>query len=68
VHIELTEAQATTLLDMLDLHLGNMSTEIAATDNPGYRRGLRERRDHLRFVRTALAGAGTGDRAPTTSS
>lgn len=65
VHIDLTDAQATTLLDLLDAHLGDMSTEIAATDNPGYRKGLRERRDQLRSVRAALAG--TDERVPTTA-
>ena len=46
--IELTEAQCAELQRLLEGTLGDLSTEIADTDNAEYREGLRERRDRAR--------------------
>jgi hypothetical protein len=48
--VELTEAQCAELQRLLEDSLGDLSTEIADTDNPGYREGLRERRTVLESV------------------
>jgi hypothetical protein len=48
--IELTDEQVTDLGDLLQGALGDMSSEIAATDNPAYRDGLRARRASLEGV------------------
>jgi hypothetical protein len=48
--IELTEAQCAELQRLLESALGDLSTEIAATDNAEYREGLRERRAVLESV------------------
>ncbi len=54
MQLTLTESQAAELRDLLDGALGDMSSEIADTDNAGYRVGLKERRDALRAVRDQL--------------
>ena len=54
MHLTLTEDEATELRDLLDGSLGDLSTEIADTDNPGYRVGLKSRRVHLQAVRAQL--------------
>jgi len=58
VHMELTltEDEAAALRDLLDGSLGDLSSEIADTDNPGYRVGLKTRRVHLQAVLAQLAG------------
>ncbi len=48
--IELTEAQCAELQQLLETTLGDLSTEIAGTDNAGYREVLRERRTVLESV------------------
>ena len=48
--IELTGEQASDLGDLLRGALGDLSSEIAATDNPTYRDGLRARRASLEGV------------------
>ena len=48
--IELTEAQCAELQRLLESSLGDLSTEIADTDNATFRRELRERRDVLESV------------------
>jgi len=48
--IELTEAQCAELQRLLEGSLGDLSTEIADTDNPEYREVLRERRAILESV------------------
>ena len=48
--IELTDEQVTDLGDLLQGALGDLSSEIAATDNPVYREGLRARRASLEGV------------------
>jgi hypothetical protein len=42
--IELTEEQCAELQRLLEEFLGDLSSEIADTDNPGYREGLRQQR------------------------
>ncbi len=48
--IELTEGQCAELQQLLESSLGDLSSEIADTDNPSYREGLRERRSVLESV------------------
>jgi hypothetical protein len=48
--IELTEEQCAELQRLLEEFLGDLSTEIADTDNPSYREGLRERRAMVESV------------------
>ena len=55
--IELTDDQRSALGELLREALGDLSSEIAATDNPAYRDGLRTRR---------LSLEGVSDRARTT--
>ena len=54
--LTLDEGQAEELRTVLDGALGDLSSEIADTDNPGYRAALRERRDRLQQVRAKLGG------------
>ncbi len=54
--IELTEAQRAALQELLRTSLADLSSEIADTDNPGYRSGLRERREALQSVLALLDG------------
>ena len=48
--IELNEDQCSELQRLLESSLGDLSTEIAGTDNAEYREGLRERRRVLESV------------------
>ena len=48
--LELTEGQCAELQKLLEGALGDLSSEIAGTDNPEYRQGLRERRAQLEAV------------------
>jgi hypothetical protein len=48
--IELNEDQCAELQQLLENTLGDLSTEIAGTDNSEYRQGLRERRGVLESV------------------
>jgi hypothetical protein len=48
--IELTEEQCAELQRLLEESLGDLSTEIADTDNAQYREGLRARRRVLESV------------------
>ena len=45
-----TQTQAEELQTTLDVVISDMSSEIADTDNPFYRRGLKDRRDRLRAI------------------
>jgi hypothetical protein len=54
MQIEITEAEAVVLRDVLDTWLGEVSAEIRHTDNPEVRSGLRERRDRVRRVHDLL--------------
>jgi hypothetical protein len=62
MHIDLTDIQVQELRDLLCGSLSDLSSEIAGTDNAGYREGLRTRRACLESV-LALLGGG-GDRSP----
>ena len=59
MHIELSEAQRRELRELLRSSLGDLSTEIADTDNPSYRNSLRDRRELLQSVLNLLEGAPT---------
>jgi hypothetical protein len=48
--IELTEEQCAELQRLLESSLGDLSSEIAGTDNAEYREGLRQRRSVLESV------------------
>jgi hypothetical protein len=48
--LELTEDQCAELQRLLEGALGDLSSEIAGTDNPEYRQGLRDRRAVLEAV------------------
>ena len=58
MELTLTESEADALRDLLDESLGYLSTEIADTDNPGYRLGLKERRTRLQAVLAQLTSVG----------
>jgi hypothetical protein len=53
MNLELTKEQAEELADLLDISLRNLSSEIADTDNRGYRAKLVARRE--RFAEAAAA-------------
>ena len=55
LHLSTTEASA--LAELLDGTIGDLSPEIAATDNPEYRAMLRDRRESLQTIRAKLNGA-----------
>jgi len=52
--LELSDALQEELRSTLATVLSDMSTEIADTDNAGYRRQLRERRERLREIQAQL--------------
>jgi hypothetical protein len=58
MHIELTDEQVADLGHLLRGALGDLSSEIAATDNAAYREGLRARRASLEGVLVLLAPEG----------
>ena len=55
MNVELTDEQCTDLRGLLREALGDLSSEIAATDNPSYREGLRAKRASLEGVLSVLA-------------
>jgi hypothetical protein len=55
--IELEEGDLELLDDVLATAIGELSPEIADTDNPAFRRDLKTRRDRLVAVRAHLAQA-----------
>lgn len=65
MELRLGDDDAVVLSDVLTRYLGELSAEISHTDNPDYRRRLRDRREALRRVLAALqadvAGAAAGD-------
>jgi hypothetical protein len=52
--VELSADQVVLLADVLDSTIGDLSPEIADTDNPSFRRQLIERREQLRAIRGLL--------------
>jgi hypothetical protein len=52
--LDLTNAEEEVLIELLDQALGDLSMEIADTDNAEFRRDLETRRGHLRDVRGKL--------------
>jgi hypothetical protein len=54
--LDLSDELAEELRDTLGQVVGDMSSEIADTDNPAYRRGLEARREKLRSVISQLGG------------
>lgn len=54
MELQLDDEQATELRDLLADALRDLSSEIADTDNPGYQRKLRTRRQHLQGVAQQL--------------
>jgi hypothetical protein len=58
MELTMTDAEAAELRDLLDGALGDLSSEIADTDNPGYRLALKGRRTRLQTVRAGLEAAG----------
>lgn len=56
MELTMSEAEAVELRDLLDGSLGDLSSEIADTDNPSYRLALKERRVRLQAVRAQLVG------------
>lgn len=52
--MELTDEQAQVLSGLLDGVLGELSSEIADTDNARYRASLNRRRQSLRDIRRML--------------
>ena len=56
--LTLTDDEANELRDLLDGSLGDLSSEIADTDNPSYRLALKERRARLQAVRARLGEVG----------
>jgi hypothetical protein len=50
MRIELSEEQGAELQRLLESSLGDLSTEIASTDDADYRQGLRRRRSALEAV------------------
>ena len=59
MELTLTDEEATELRDLLDGSLGDLSSEIADTDNPSFRLALKQRRTHLQAVRSRLTGGPT---------
>jgi len=59
--IELTDEQGADLRELLRGALSDLSSEIAATDNPSYRDGLRARRTSLQGALTQLGSEVGGE-------
>lgn len=57
IKVELGEEEAEALVAVLEGVLAEMSSEIAATENPSFRAELNQRRDVLRTVRTKLTAS-----------
>lgn len=56
MNLRLTQEQAEDLADLLGTCLSDLSVEIADTDNPDYRGGLKARRQRLAQVTEELRG------------
>ena len=60
MNLELSEPLAVELRDTLREVLGDMSSEIADTDNPAYRRVLESRRERLSAIHSLLNNSKAG--------
>ncbi|HVA09514.1 MAG TPA: pyridoxamine 5'-phosphate oxidase family protein [Acidimicrobiales bacterium] len=60
VDLHLDNAEARELHQLLSEALGELSTEIASTDNPAYLRTLRQRRIHLERIERELGSLAVG--------
>ena len=58
MQVELNDAVREELLQLLETAIGDLSYEIADTDSPAYRRGLRLRRERLAAVRAQVGTSG----------
>ncbi len=58
MQLTLTDAEVAELRDLLRGTLGDLSSEIADTDNPTYRLALKDRRIHLQSIQAQLPAAG----------
>lgn len=56
MQFDLSDDDAELLREVLDSVVSNLSPEIVRTDNPGYRRMLKARRDRLRGMLDLLGG------------
>ena len=56
MQLDLSDVDAELLREVLDSVVRDLSPEIADTDNPAYRRELKERRDRLRTMLDFLGG------------
>ena len=56
MQLDLSDGDAELLREVMDSVVRDLSPEIADTDNPAYRRELKERRDRLRGVLDVLGG------------
>jgi hypothetical protein len=54
MHIELTAEESVALRQALETYSSDLRMEIADTDNPGFRRGLRDERALLESVLSKL--------------
>ncbi|HVB91904.1 MAG TPA: hypothetical protein VND70_07365 [Acidimicrobiales bacterium] len=54
MELHLSDEQARELGDLLTQALGDLSSEIADTDNAAFGRSLRERRQHLQTIQEQL--------------
>lgn len=64
MRLDVTTEEAAELLGVLESTLGDLSYEIAASDNAGYRAGLVARRDRLAAVRDQLRSVASDEGAP----
>ena len=58
MQVTLNDSETTELRDLLEATLGDLSSEIAGTDNPTYRLALKGRRTRLQAIRGQLPSAG----------
>jgi hypothetical protein len=57
MNIELSDEQMTELGRLVEQAVGDLSSEIAGTDNAGYRRDLLRRREVLQEIANTISSA-----------
>jgi len=55
MELQLNEQELDALRQVLGSAIGDLSSEIADTDNPTYRKGLNDYRDALRSISSRIA-------------